>query len=111
LNKQIKENEALLKSYGFGLYESVLEDIVNMGWDAAWHSANTRAGYNFDAAGDKERFNQHATSVANSGFFTQSEFFNLKWCSWNMAWYHANEAYGEDFQSDLERVKKHCNVL
>jgi len=92
LDQQIKKAEKRLKSYGAGLSQSVLEDIMNMAWSAAWHTANTRAGfwYKNDASSDKEQFNQRATSVANSGYFTNDEFFNLKWCSWNLAWYHAN---------------------
>jgi hypothetical protein len=75
---QIKENETQLKAAGSGLSESVLEDIVNMGWSAAWHSANKIAGWGIDSDNDYENWRKRATSVANSGYFTETEVVNLK---------------------------------
>ena len=53
------------------LSQNALDDIKWGAWNAAWHTANTRAGYQNEAENDKNRFEQHFESLKNSKEVTE----------------------------------------
>jgi hypothetical protein len=60
-----------------------------------------------------DKFNEHADNLEESGFFEKSLSDNIKWCSWNMAWYHVNKRFGynSDRDNDRDGVNKHCGTI
>ena len=75
------------------LPDSVLDDIASIGFNAAWHTANTRAWFFIDANRDKRLFNEAADRVEESPYISGELAYNIKWCAWNLAWFHANRKY------------------
>ncbi len=61
----------------------VWEVVENMVWNAAWHAANTRAGYGTDAARDKANFNVNADlklpAIVEGLNLNGWTLFHLKW--------------------------------
>jgi len=49
------------------LLSSTCDHIKWMFWNAAWNTANTRAGYHSDAANDQRRVQQHYDAIISSG--------------------------------------------
>ena len=72
-----------------------------MGANAAWHTANTKAAgpdndYANHAVEDRKKFDENADVIKNSGKFTAALAEDMKWCAFNMAWYHANTTFEND---------------
>ena len=44
--------------------KTLLDNISELGWAASWHAANTRAGHDEDAIGDKAKFESYAGRIA-----------------------------------------------
>ena len=48
--------------------------------------------------------------MENSGFFTDSLAYDIKWCAWNFAWVNVAISVGNRSEklSAAHRVKSHC---
>ena len=92
------------------LSKEALKEIKEIGLKAAWYASNMRE-WNFWQAGyDKEDFDQAAENLMNSGNFTGSLAYDIKWCAWNMAWLNVNMNLGKTSREkiDKQKVEEHC---
>lgn len=96
------------KSVGL-LSTSTCDEIKSMFWFAAWHTANTRKGYEKDAKNDKKRMEEHYEAVVKIGEVTDDLASNLKWMGWNAAWYAANKMVGYDDDAKRDEAKLEAN--
>ena len=96
----------------------VAEEMKWMAWNAAWHTANTRAGYKGDAVNDKIKFEQQSENVSKAvtGLvlkLSPSTLENIKWGAWCAAWHTANirAGYENDAANDLEQFEQNFQSL
>lgn len=89
------------------LSQNALDDIKWGAWNAAWHTANTRAGSQNDAENDFKQFEQHFESLKNSKEVTEELAGNIKNMCFYAAWYAANERNDckQDAENDLKQFE------
>ncbi|MEG3870790.1 MAC/perforin domain-containing protein [Microcoleus sp. Z1_B5] len=89
------------------LSQNALDDIQWGAWNAAWYTANTRAGVQNDAKNDLKQFEQHFESLKNSKEVTDKLAENLKNMCLYAAWHAANERYDckQDAKNDLKQFE------
>lgn len=100
------------KSVGL-LSPNTCDDIKWMFWNAAWHTANTRAGYSSDASRDKAKMEEHYRNIVKNGEVTEKLASDLKWMGWNAAWYAANTSVGyrDDAKRDAAKIQDHFQKI
>lgn len=101
-----KKSEGLLST-------TTCDEIKSMFWFAAWHTANTRKGYNSDASRDKRDMETHYQNVLKTGDVTEQLATDMKWMGWNTAWYAANTivGYHDDAKRDKAKYEDHFNRI
>ena len=110
--KQMAEVKAPLKT----LPPDVAEQLKQIAWGASWYTANTRAGYNGDAAGDQLNFQQGSQNLDAKAVglgLSQNTLNDIKSFAMDAAWHCANErkGYSSDAAGDLERTQAEYNRL
>ncbi|MEG4025555.1 MAC/perforin domain-containing protein [Microcoleus sp. S13C4] len=95
------------------LSQNALDDIKWGAWNAAWHTANKRAGYENDAENAKNRFEEHFESLKNSKEVTEKLAENIKGMCWYAAWHTANtrKDYKQDAENDLKNFELHYSQI
>ena len=70
------------------------DNIQDIFWREAWHTANTRKGYKSDANKDEAAVKQHGKNLIQGGEVSKALATNLINMGWAAAWYAANTAVG-----------------
>lgn len=96
----------------------VAEEMKWMAWNAAWHTANIRAGYKSDAVHNEISFNKHSENVSKAVIdlaleLSPNTIENIKWGAWNAAWYTANAraGYDKDAKNNLQKFEQYFQSI
>ena len=92
---------------------STCDDIKNMFWFAAWHTANTRVGYKSDAARDERQMNEYFDNIVKTEEMTRQLATDIKWLGWNCAWHAANtlKRFKDDAKRDEAKIRQHFQAI
>ena len=95
------------------LPEDVTEDMKWMAYNASWHATNKTWGNFFRYGADLDNFNKHADSLEKYDWFDNSLFQNIKWCSWNLAWWGIGLRNGKesDIADSFIKAIEHCDAI
>ena len=91
----------------------VCDRIKWMFWDAAWHTANTRKGYNKDATKDKTNMEAGYRAIVASGEMSETLANNIRGMGWFASWYCANtrKGYSDDARGDEAKVNSYFRKI
>ncbi len=95
------------------LSEKTCGEIKSMFWFAAWHTANTRKGYESDAKRDKKQVEGHYKNLVEGREVDGKLAANLKEMGWAAAWLAANTivGYKDDAKRDKANLDSHFEQI